>query len=222
LQFWWFLPQTILAELFQKEWHTSAIMTSAYLLPNGIAGGAVIVLNGYLPKAFTLKQRIIVGSAGATIGALLLAFASEKHWYWPLIFPGLIVGSASMALVYVSSNVALILSVPAEHSGVAGGVFNSSLQLGTSIGLSIATAIQVSYPSATSTPEAITPSWKGYQSSLFFSVACTAVVIVLTLLFFRDPLAAPIEGSAGEELVEAAAADESPDAAPSAAVVAKA
>lgn len=183
-------------------------MTSAYLLPNGIAGGAVIVLNGYLPKAFTLKQRIIVGSAGATAGALLLAFASEKHWYWPLIFPGLIVGSASMALVYVSSNVALILSVPAEHSGVAGGVFNSSLQLGTSIGLSIATAIQVSFPAAGSSSEAITPSWKGYQSSLFFSVTCTAVVIVLTLFFFRDPLAAPIEGSAGEELVEAAA-DES-------------
>lgn len=197
--FWWFLNQVVFSDLFQKEWGTSAIMVAVYLLVNGIAGGVVIIFNGLLPDRFTLKWRIVVGSVGATIGTLLLAFASEKRLYWPLIFPGLLIGSASMALVYVSSNVALILSVPPEHSGVAGGVFNSSLQLGASVGLSIATALQVSFPSAA---DPSVPSWRGYQSSLLFSMSCTVVIALLTLAFFQDPLPPPpIEGRHGAAVV---------------------
>lgn len=125
----------------------------------------------------------------------MLSFASEKRYYWPLIFPGLLIGSASNALVYVGSNIALILSVPPEHSGVAGGVFNASLQLGASVGLAIATALQVSFPIS---PGSTAPSWHGYQASLFFSVALSVTIVILTLFFFSDPLA--VKGSAGRVL----------------------
>jgi hypothetical protein len=157
-------------------------------LPNGIAGGFVTTLHGYLPKAFTLKQRIIVGSAGAMAGSILLSFASRKDLYWPLIFPGLLIGSGSNALVFATFNVSIMLSAPAEHSGVAGAVFNSSLQLGSSVGLSLATVLQVSFPSA---DHPLVPSWKGYQSSLYLSTGCTAAVILATLAFYKDPLVEP-------------------------------
>lgn len=163
-------------------------MTAVMFLPNGIAGGFATTLHGYLPKRITLKQRIIFGSAGAMIGSILLSFASRKDLYWPLIFPGLLIGSASNGLVFATFNVSIMLSAPAEHSGVAGAVFNSSLQLGSSVGLALAAVLQVSFPSA---DHPLIPSWKGYQSSLYLSTGCTIAVILATLVFYKDPLAEP-------------------------------
>lgn len=121
----------------------------------------------------------------------MIAFASTKALYWPLVFPGLTLGSASLSLAFVSINVALVLSVPRRHAGVAGGVFNSALQLGVSVGLAISTAIQVSFPTASDHAGAdaavVVPSWKGYQASLLFSVALTLAIVGLTLVFFREP-----------------------------------
>jgi MFS family permease len=168
----------------------SAIMTAVHFLPLSVAGGTVVMTNGLLPERFRLKWRIVSGGVGAIVGSLLLAFASEERFYWPLVFPGFAVGSGSMALLWVSCYVALMLSVPRRRSGVAGAVFNSSLQLGCSVGLSIATAIQVSYPArgtGGTTGRPITPSWRGYQISLFFVLATVAIIPLLTLVFFRDP-----------------------------------
>lgn len=168
----------------------SALMTAVHFLPLSAAGGTVVVTNGLLPERFRLKWRIVVGGFGAIAGSLLLAFGSEDRLYWPLVFPGFVIGSGSMALLWVTCYVALMLSVPRRRSGVAGAVFNSSLQLGCSIGLSIATAIQVSFPAAGTggdTGRPVIPSWKGYQSSLFFGLAVVAMIPLLTLIFFRDP-----------------------------------
>lgn len=78
-----------------------------------------------------------------------------------------------------------MMSIPHEYAGVAGGIFNSALQLGVVIGLSIATgassvaraaagaagsplpwspptAIQISFPAVEGLPM---PRWKGYQSA---------------------------------------------------------
>lgn len=168
----------------------SAIMTAVHFLPLSAAGGTVVLTNSLLPKRFRLKWRIVAGGAGAIAGSILLAFASEEYLYWPLVFPGFVVGSGSMALLWVSCYVALMLSVPRRRSGVAGAVFNSSLQLGCSVGLSIATAIQVSFPipgTGGSTGRPVVPSWKGYQSSLLFALAAVAMIPLLTLVFFCDP-----------------------------------
>lgn len=197
--FWWFVFQVVFSELFQREWGIGSIMTAVRFLPNGIAGGAVIMLNGWLPARFTLKWRIIVGALGATAGGLLLSFASSRHFYFPLIFPGLIIGSASMALTYTGVLVAIMVSAPPEMAGVSGGIANSAFQLGTAVFLSISTSIQTSYPEP-SNPTV--PSWQGYQASMLFAVGLTFMIAPLTFFFFKDPMQNPVEGSAAEVVIE--------------------
>jgi hypothetical protein len=124
-------------------------------LPIGISGGASIVIGGAIPpKLFPLRWRLVSGSILSAGGALMLAFAHTKHDYWRLMFPAFIIGSSGTGLgerdsirrfrhasrlslntsqlsfssVFVSANVSLMLSVPPETAGVAGGVFNSSLR----------------------------------------------------------------------------------------------
>lgn len=112
-------------------------MTAVHFLPNAFAGGAPALLYGYIPSSFSLRLRLIVGGTCAAGGGLMLAFMSRKDLYWPLMFPGFLIGSFGMCLVYVTANVGLILSVPPSRSGVVGGTFNTALQLGASIGLAI-------------------------------------------------------------------------------------
>ena len=75
------------------------------------------------------------------------------------------------------------MSSPPEHAGVAGGVFNSALQLGTTVILSIATTIQIAYPS----PEGV-PSHKGYRSSFLFLMSVMLLASLLALVLFVDPI----------------------------------
>jgi len=71
-------------------------------------------------------------------GSLLLSFAKDRSDYWPLMLPGFLIGSSGefccillrldrkltslpspsgSAFIYVSANIALVLSVPPEHAG---------------------------------------------------------------------------------------------------------
>lgn len=89
------------------------------------------------------------------------------------------------------------MSTPPEHAGVAGGVFNSALQLGTTIILSISTTIQVAYPS----PDGVT-SPKGYRSSFLFVMSVMLLASLLALVLFVDPIKANKTATESEKVKE--------------------
>jgi hypothetical protein len=97
-----------------------------------------------------------------------------------------------------SANIALVLSVPPEHAGVAGGVFNTALQVGATVLLALATTVQLAYPSA---ENKAVPSGHGYQASFLFTMATVLAEAVLVIVFFKDPLA-PVIGEDGEVIVQ--------------------
>lgn len=49
---------------------------------------------------------------------LMFSFVDSKSDYFPLIFPGLIIGAGGAAMAFVGAYVSLLMSVPVEHSGL--------------------------------------------------------------------------------------------------------
>jgi hypothetical protein len=102
-----------------------------------------------------------------------------------------------LALSY-SANIALVLSVPPEHAGVASGVSNTALQVGATIFLALATTVQLAFPSA---ENKAVPSHHGYQASFLFMKTIVLAKAVLVIVFFKDPLA-PVTAEDGEVIVQ--------------------
>jgi hypothetical protein len=60
---------------------------------------------------------LIVGALFAAGGTLIICFADGQHNYWRLCVPGFFLGSAGAALVFISANNAVLMSVPPKYSG---------------------------------------------------------------------------------------------------------
>lgn len=129
--FWWYGVQYNYANVMQSHWNVSSIMTAVHFLPISIGGGIIFVAIGYLPPSkFPLKIRMVVGALIGTAGTVLLIFGDRQSRYWQLVATGMFIASAGIAMVFISANNSLLMAVPTEYSGVVGGVFNATLQLG--------------------------------------------------------------------------------------------
>ncbi|KAL7416396.1 major facilitator superfamily-domain-containing protein [Mrakia frigida] len=184
--YWFFLSQVSFSDIFQGEFGVSGIMTGVRFLPSGIAGViAMVVASKISFKRFSLRMRLVGGALFAAGGSIMFSFVRRDDQYFPLVFPGLIVGSSGNSISFVSAYVALLLSVPPRHSGVIGGLWNSVLQLGAAAFLSITSTIQVAFPDE---PGQLTPSFDGYQYGFLFNVGVLCLEALLVFVFFRDPL----------------------------------
>lgn len=71
-------------------------------LPLGLIGFPVTGLTSVLQQKFSLKWVIIGGYVLAIIGTILLPFANTKERYWPLVLPGMLLGSSGITIAYAT------------------------------------------------------------------------------------------------------------------------
>ncbi|KAL7417328.1 major facilitator superfamily domain-containing protein [Mrakia frigida] len=195
--YWYFTTQVSFSDIFQAEWGITGIMTAVRFLPAGICSTLAVVIAQAIPLTkFPLRWRLISGVLLGAGSSVLFSFVDDAKDFWPLIFPGLVVGSLSVALAYVSAFVSLLMSVPPKHAGVAGGIWVSVLQLGTAALLSLTSTIQVAFPEEEGVPA---PSQKGYKFGFIFCMGIMILDAVLVFLFFENPLALVASTSTNED-----------------------
>ncbi|KAI5450274.1 hypothetical protein NCC49_003185 [Naganishia albida] len=198
--FWWYGLQYIHANVMQLQWGLSSIMTAVHFLPISIGGGIIFILIGYLPpQKFPLKIRMVLGALIGMVGTILLIFGKDQKDYWPFVATGFFIGSIGIAMVFISANNSLLMAVPTEYSGVVGGVFNATLQLGAVAGLAINATIQSFFPDHEA--EAAGEhriAWKGYQSNFIFMAALVAVLAIVSAIWFKNPYEKPEQAACTE------------------------
>lgn len=133
-----------------------------------------------IPKRILL----VLGQVFMIIGAVLFALADNPSRYWPFIFPGMIIGMIGLAMAYVGSNVTTMAGARKGEEGVVGAVLYTSYQMGSTIGIAVATAVTLGVNGKQSADPA--SQFKGYAASFWSLVAMHGIMIVITLLFVRD------------------------------------
>ncbi|KAH9947514.1 major facilitator superfamily domain-containing protein [Amylocystis lapponica] len=179
---WWTSVFLLFAFYWEDVYGWSAINVAVHFLPIGIGIFPIVAVAGSLQTKLRLKWVLMIGHVLIFAGTLLLPFANSKKHYWRLAFPGFLLGTSGAALIYATTNVALLAITPPEVSGIVSAVFNCFLQTGAAAGNAIITSIETSVQQQRGGPS----GFAGRAAGLWFLVAVLGLVMLLFLVFMKD------------------------------------
>ena len=88
-------------------------------------------------------------------------------------------------------SVAMFRNTPPEIAGTIGAIFNSALQLGSAVGLSIITTIQVSVDNKAPKPGHTKNPYAGRAAAFWFLLAVMAIEALAVLFLYRKTALIP-------------------------------
>ena len=134
----------------------------------------------YIPR----RVLLVVGQIFLLVASVLFALANSPNKYWSLDFPAMIVGMIGLGMSYVGSNVTTMAGARKGEEGVVGAVLYTSYQLGSTLGIAIATAVMQSVNK--NLPLDPTSQYQGYAASFWSLVGMHGLMITIALLFVRN------------------------------------
>ena len=115
----------------------SSVVLAVGATVGAILGQGVVVKVGF---------RTVAGQAwrSSARGRSLLAQLSVHGSYFPDIFVGLLLCGLGIGLSFVTATVAALAGIAEHEAGLASGLSNTALQIGTALGVAILTTVAVS------------------------------------------------------------------------------
>lgn len=106
-------------------------------LPIPIIIFAVSKIAPKLLSTYGFKPLLVVGTSLAALAMFILSMLGAESSYWLHILPAFILIGVGMGLSFVSITVAATTGVPANESGLASGLINTSNQIGAALGIAV-------------------------------------------------------------------------------------
>ena len=141
-----------------------------------------------LPRKFILSFAQLL----MMIGSILFALSpSSPTRYWSHVFPGLVIGVFGCSAAYVSSNVTTMENARRGEEGVVGGALYTSYQIGSTVGVAVATAVTLGVNHARTAAAdvagtAVEAAAKGYEASFWTLVGVHGIMIIIVFLFVKQ------------------------------------
>jgi EmrB/QacA subfamily drug resistance transporter len=166
----------------------SSVVLAAGATAGAITGQGAIGKAGFRPVAAT-------GLALMGAGSLVLTQVSVHGTYFPDIFFGLLLCGLGIGLAFVTATVAALTGVAGHEAGLASGLSNTALQIGTALGVAIVTTVAVSrsqhYLAGHKGANPLAALTAGYQSAFLACAVLAGIGLTLALLLpGRPPKAA--------------------------------
>ncbi|PBK86271.1 putative efflux transporter [Armillaria gallica] len=142
LQWCCFLGWCYWSQLYYQNYEGfTPLLTVIRLLPMTVSGIVcnmiVAALVGHLPLVYF----IACGTALSGVAALLFALINPNATYWAFGFPGAVLAVVGADFVFAGGTLFIAkVSLPHEQS-LAGAVFQTMTQLGTSVGVTVSTVV---------------------------------------------------------------------------------
>ena len=130
-------------------------------------------------------------------GSLVLTQVSIHGSCFPDIFIGLLLCGLGIGLAFVTATVAALAGVAEHEAGLASGLSNTALQIGTALGVAIVTTVAISrsrdYLAANKGANPLVVLTEGYQSAFLACAVLAGIGMALALLLPCRPRKAPQE-----------------------------
>jgi EmrB/QacA subfamily drug resistance transporter len=157
----------------------SALRSGLSQLPLGLVLIVVAGVAGPFTERVGAKPVLVAGLASFTAGvAWLSRVPLHGSYLTDILGPSLVIG-LGLALAFVALTIASVAGVDDGHSGVAGGLINTSQQVGGAIGLAIITAVAISVAHGSTTPVTVD---HGFQTALMVAAGIGALGTVAALV----------------------------------------
>jgi len=162
----------------------SSVVLAVAATAGAIAGQAAVLRAGFRPVAAT-------GLALMGAGSLVLTQVSVGGSYFPDMFSGLLLCGLGIGLAFVTATVAALAGVAEHEAGLASGLSNTSLQIGTALGVAIVSTVAVSrstgYLAANKGANPLVVLTEGYQSAFVACAVLAGIGLALALLLPGRP-----------------------------------
>jgi EmrB/QacA subfamily drug resistance transporter len=172
------------------EFGVGTVVLAVGATAGAIAGQAAVGRAGFRPVAAT-------GLALIAAGSLVLTQVSAHGGYFPDIFFGLLLCGPGIGLAFVTATVAALTGVAGHEAGLASGLSNTSLQIGTALGVAIVTTVAVSrsddYTAAHAGASPLVVLTEGYQSAFAACAVLAGIGLALAFLLPGRPRTAARE-----------------------------
>jgi len=166
----------------------SAMMTGLAFMPMvlTIMATSVVVNTRLLPR-FGPRWLVPAGMLLAAAGLVLLAQLTPTSSYWASIVPALILVGLGYGTILASGMSRATLGVLPEHAGAAGGLVNTSQQIGLAIGTALLAAVAAG---VTGTDPSAAAAVAGYSAAYLVGAGIFVAGAVVEVFLFRSQRAA--------------------------------
>jgi EmrB/QacA subfamily drug resistance transporter len=130
----------VLSLYFQQVLHDSPLATGLAIAPQGIIGFTAGVFGARLANRVGVRRVLVLTSAIATLGFLVLTRLPASGGYSPLLAAVMLVGFGTAGTAF-GTMVTASHGVADDDQGLVGGVINTSRQIGAAIGAALLPAI---------------------------------------------------------------------------------
>jgi len=186
---WWSVNFLTFVEIFVDVHGEKPIIAALRILPEGLTAAVVTVILTVFPQ-LTARPRypIIVGLVASTVGYVLMSQSGTQigRDYWRFLFPGFIIGSGGMMMVFTGTNVGVMTSVPPEISGVAGALLQVCLQVGSAVALAVQAGLLTINPGGIE-------NFQNPQASYYFMIGWCVIWLIGFVAWYRQPKADPAD-----------------------------
>jgi EmrB/QacA subfamily drug resistance transporter len=179
----------------------SSLETGLAIFPAGALVALISPRVGALIGRFGVGRLTVAGLVSISLGYVLFLPIGLDSGYAVAMLPTFLLAGLGFGLAFGPINVAATSGVAPEEQGLAGGLVNTSFQLGAALVLAVVTAV-VNANTTGSTPEDVLSA---YHAALYVPLAAAALGVFAVLR--RRPAQAPAEvvEIAVEEALEEAA-----------------
>lgn len=184
----WFPLVYFLILYLQQVQKLSPFSAAMALLPAPILIAiAMIFIVGKLMEKLGQKIVLVLGFLILGGGALLLYANTPFHGnYFPNILLALLLAAFGNGLAYLPATTAAISGVKEEESGVASGLYNTTYQIGSAIGLAVMVAIAGAATVSSAAADPIIALNEGFHRAFFWSSMVALAGVVIGMLFIRS------------------------------------
>ncbi len=134
----------VLSLYFQQVLHDSPLVTGLAIAPQGMVGFLAGTAGARLAARLGLRRLLILTNAVATAGFLVLTRLPAAGGYSPLLTAVTLVGFGTAGTAF-GAMVSASKGVPDADQGLAGGVINTSRQIGAGIGAALLPAVALTF-----------------------------------------------------------------------------
>jgi EmrB/QacA subfamily drug resistance transporter len=134
----------VLSLYFQQVLADSPLMTGLAIAPQGVIGFTAGAFGARLGTRIGIRRMLVLSSAAATAGFLLLTQLPASGHYSPVLAAVTLVGFGTAGTAFGTMVIASA-GVAAHDQGVVGGVINTSRQIGAAIGAALLPAIAYAF-----------------------------------------------------------------------------
>lgn len=178
------LPATTVAMQFfvtqylQDVLGLSPLLVGASFLPMAVGVTALAMLSSRITARLGVRLTTAGGAGLIVVGAGLLALVGNASGYWFPILPAMVAFGAGIGMAVVPLNLAIMSSAdPADH-GIAGGILQTTQQVGGALGLAVLTAVYAVGAQHTNAPQ---DSSQGFVAGIVLAFQGAAVVATIAV-----------------------------------------